>query len=115
MRSLGEWLRRVGRTLMTPDASLLAKLLGAFIAVLALASLVTLLLETRITRDQLQTQAYQTAAQQGRALDLRIDVREESAEHRGAVRDRSRAAVHTATPGRHAEGGDAQAVPRGSA
>lgn len=63
-------LRRVGQTLAAPDASLLAKLLGAFVAVLALASLVTLLLETRITREQLRAQAYQTADQQGRALDL---------------------------------------------
>jgi signal transduction histidine kinase len=66
------WWRRSGRRLASPDTSLLPKILAAFVAVLALASLLTFVLETRLTRQALQTQAVALASEQGNALDTRI-------------------------------------------
>jgi hypothetical protein len=51
---LRRWWRRSGRRLTSPETSLLPKILAAFIAVLALASLLTFVLETRLTRQALQ-------------------------------------------------------------
>ncbi|MTV25816.1 HAMP domain-containing protein [Nitriliruptoraceae bacterium ZYF776] len=45
--------------------SLLPKLFGAFVAVLALASLVTLFVETRLTRNLLESQAEELSREQG--------------------------------------------------
>jgi signal transduction histidine kinase len=66
------WWRRSGRRLTSPETSLLPKILAAFIAVLALASLLTFVLETRLTRQALHTQAIALASEQGNALDTRI-------------------------------------------
>jgi hypothetical protein len=65
-------LTRVLRSLSAPDTGLLPKILAAFVAVLALASLLTLLLETRLTRQQLETQAVSLFAEAGDVLDARI-------------------------------------------
>jgi signal transduction histidine kinase len=51
---------------------MLPKILAAFVAVLALASLLTFLLETRLTRQVLRTQAVALASEQGNALDTRV-------------------------------------------
>jgi signal transduction histidine kinase len=69
---LRRWWRRSGRRLTSPETSLLPKILAAFIAVLALASLLTFVLETRLTRQALRTQAVALASEQGNALDTRI-------------------------------------------
>jgi signal transduction histidine kinase len=69
---LRRWWRRSGRRLASPETSLLPKILAAFIAVLALASLLTFVLETRLTRQALRTQAVALASEQGNALDTRI-------------------------------------------
>lgn len=65
-------MSRVLRPLSAPDTALLPKILAAFVAVLALASLLTLLLETRLTRQQLETQAVSLFAEAGDVLDARI-------------------------------------------
>jgi signal transduction histidine kinase len=65
-------VRRLVRPLAAPDTALLPKILAAFVAVLALASLVTLLLETRLTRQQLETQAVSLVGESGDVLDARI-------------------------------------------
>jgi signal transduction histidine kinase len=69
---LGRWWRRAGRQLASPETSLLPKILAAFIAVLALASLLTFLLETRLTRQVLHEQAVVLSSEQGNALDSRV-------------------------------------------
>ncbi len=51
---------------------MLPKVFGAFVAVLALASVVTLLFETRLTREQLETQAITLFGETGDVLDARI-------------------------------------------
>lgn len=66
------WLARLdglGRRVAELDASLLPKILGAFILVLTLSSLLTLLLENRLTRQELQTQADVLLVSQIRVLD----------------------------------------------
>lgn len=65
---LARLTRRLGR-LTAPETGLLPKILAAFVAVLALASLLTLLLETRLTRQQLQDQGHQLFAESGEILD----------------------------------------------
>jgi signal transduction histidine kinase len=69
---LRRWWRRSGRLLASPETSLLPKIMAAFVAVLALASLLTFLLETRLTRQVLRTQAVVLASEQGNALDIRV-------------------------------------------
>ena len=54
------------------SVGLLPKIIAAFVAVLALASLVTLLLETRLTRQQLEVQAVTLFRASGDVLDARI-------------------------------------------
>lgn len=60
---------RIRRWLSAPDAALLPKILAAFIAVLALASLLILLLETRLTRQQLEDQAVSLFGEASDVLD----------------------------------------------
>jgi len=60
------------RAAFTRDAALLPKLIASFVAVLAIASVVTLLLETRITSQQLETEAVRLFADTGDLLDERI-------------------------------------------
>jgi len=62
-------IRPLSRRLATPETGLLPKILAAFVAVLALASLLTLLLETRLTRQQLEEQGHQLFAESGEILD----------------------------------------------
>jgi signal transduction histidine kinase len=71
VRRLGRWWR-AGRRLTSPETALLPKVLVAFIAVLALASLLTFLLETRLTRQVLREQAVVLSSEQGNALDSRV-------------------------------------------
>jgi signal transduction histidine kinase len=71
MERLGRWWRS-GRRLVSPETSLLPKILAAFVAVLALASLLTFLLETRLTRQVLHEQAMVLSSEQGNALDTRV-------------------------------------------
>jgi hypothetical protein len=54
------------------EASLLPKLLAGFVAILALTGLVTLSLETRLTRQQIQEQAVTLFGETGQVLDARI-------------------------------------------
>jgi signal transduction histidine kinase len=63
---------RVLGPLTGSDTSVLAKMLASFLAVLALASLSTLLLETRLTRQQLEAQARELFAESGDVLDQSI-------------------------------------------
>lgn len=51
---------------------LLPKIMAAFLAVLLLASVVTLVLETRLTRQALRVQAHLMTAERGNALDLEV-------------------------------------------
>lgn len=60
------------RAAFTRDAALLPKVIASFVAVLAIASVVTLLLETRITSQQLEEQAVRLFADTGDLLDERI-------------------------------------------
>lgn len=53
------------RAIRWDTRSLLPKLFGAFVAVLASASLVTLFVETRLTRDALESQAEELSREQG--------------------------------------------------
>jgi signal transduction histidine kinase len=62
---------RFGR-IQAPDTSLLLRILAAFVLVLALSSVVTLLLETRITRQQLSDQAVTLFGEVGDVLEARI-------------------------------------------
>ncbi|MCC5947185.1 MAG: HAMP domain-containing protein [Nitriliruptoraceae bacterium] len=64
----GSWLRRLGAR----DAALLPKILASFVAILTLASVITLLLETQLTRSQLQSAGLSIVAEAGNALDERI-------------------------------------------
>ncbi|MBS3940726.1 MAG: HAMP domain-containing protein, partial [Actinobacteria bacterium] len=52
--------------------SLLPKVMAAFLAVLLLASVVTLVLETRLTRQALRAQAHLMTVEQGNALDFEV-------------------------------------------
>jgi signal transduction histidine kinase len=54
------------------EASLLPKILAGFVAILALTSLVTLSLETRLTRQQIEDQAVTLFGETGQVLDARI-------------------------------------------
>jgi signal transduction histidine kinase len=72
MARLGRWWRRTGHRLASPETALLPKILAAFVAVLALASLLTFLLETRLTREVLHEQAVLLTSEQGNALDTRV-------------------------------------------
>jgi signal transduction histidine kinase len=65
-------LRDLVRPSLSGDATLLPKVLAAFVAVLALASLTTLLLEARLTRVQLREQAVSLFAEQGEVLANQI-------------------------------------------
>jgi signal transduction histidine kinase len=60
------------RAAFTRDAALLPKVIASFVAVLAMASVVTLLLETRITSQQLEDQAISLFADTGDLLESRI-------------------------------------------
>jgi signal transduction histidine kinase len=62
--------RRMGRSFR--DTPLLVKMVAAFVIVLVLASLLTLLLETRLTRAELRDQARVLSAEQGLVLDRLI-------------------------------------------
>jgi signal transduction histidine kinase len=68
------WEERVRdlRAAFTRDAALLPKVIASFVAVLAIASVVTLLLETRITSQQLENEAISLFADTGDLLDERI-------------------------------------------
>jgi signal transduction histidine kinase len=66
------WWRRSGHQLVSPETALLPKILAAFVAVLALASLLTFVLETRLTRQVLREQAALLSSEQGNALDTRV-------------------------------------------
>jgi signal transduction histidine kinase len=66
------WWDRSGHRLVSPETSLLPKILAAFVAVLALASLMTFVLETRLTRQVLREQAVLLSSEQGNALDTRV-------------------------------------------
>lgn len=72
MRRLRSFLADAVRPVAAPDTALLPKIMAAFLAVLALASLVTMLLETRLTRVQLHEQAVSLFAEQGDVLGDRI-------------------------------------------
>ncbi len=61
-----------GRWWAPDGAGLLPRVLVAFLAVLAVASLVTLLLETRLTRQQLEDQAVTLFRDSGDVLEARI-------------------------------------------
>ncbi len=65
----GSGSRRGWRLPTLPGTPLRPKILAAVVAVLAVASLVTLILETRLTREGLRDQAASLAEEQGRALD----------------------------------------------
>jgi signal transduction histidine kinase len=67
----GRW-HRVVRRVRPPDTSLLLRTFAAFLLVLALSALVTLLLETRITRQQLTDQAVSLFGEVGDVLEARI-------------------------------------------
>ncbi len=67
-------MRRLGRLLAAPDQSLLPRILAAFVLVLASSSLVTLLLETRITRQQLGDQATAIFDGLGDVMEGRLQV-----------------------------------------
>lgn len=54
------------------EAALLPKIIVAFVAILALTSLVTLSLETRLTRQQIERQAVTLLGETGDVLDARI-------------------------------------------
>jgi signal transduction histidine kinase len=62
--------RRVGRALRTTP--MLVQVVAAFVLILLLASAVTQLLETRLTRAELRTQAQVLSAEQGMVLDRLI-------------------------------------------
>lgn len=64
--------RRERRSPGSWTTGLLPKVFGAFVAVLVLASLVTLLFETRLTREQLESQAVTLFGETGDVLDARI-------------------------------------------
>jgi signal transduction histidine kinase len=72
MGGLRGWWRRSGHRLVSPEASLLPKILAAFVAVLALVSVLTFVLETRLTREVLREQAMLLSSEQGNALDTRV-------------------------------------------
>jgi signal transduction histidine kinase len=71
--TLRDRLRRASGWFGAPSASLLAKTIGAFLVVLALASLLTQLFETRLTRIQLQEQAEALFSEQGEIFDLSLE------------------------------------------
>ena len=82
------------------EAPLLPRILGTFLAVLVVASLATLVLETRITREGLRAQAADLVAEQGSSLDRTLAL------ERVATGQLMRAivqqvAVEPATPPRH--------------
>jgi signal transduction histidine kinase len=67
-----EWRELLGARLTAFDGSLLPKIMAAFVAVLALTSLVTLTFETRLSRQQIQRQTVALIGETGDVLDARI-------------------------------------------
>jgi signal transduction histidine kinase len=70
-RLRGWWERSISGSAVL-QASLLPKIIAAFLAILAMTSLVTLSLETRLTRQQIERQAATLFAETGDVLDARI-------------------------------------------
>ncbi len=72
MTRLRRWRERFPPRVTALEASLLPKIIAAFVAILVLTSLVTLSLETRLTRQQIEAQAMTLFGETGDMLDARI-------------------------------------------
>jgi ABC-type xylose transport system permease subunit len=72
MMRLRRWRDRLRHDMAAFGASLMPKIIAAFLAILMLTSLVTLSLETRLTRQQIQHQAVTLFGETGDELDARI-------------------------------------------
>jgi signal transduction histidine kinase len=72
MVHLRRWRDRLRADTRDFEAALLPKIIAAFVAILALTSLVTLSLETRLTRQHIERQAVALSAETGDVLDATI-------------------------------------------